>query len=267
MDILKRQIAPITEEAWEEIDEMARKVLKTNLSARKFVEVNGPLGWDFAAVNTGRLGIYGGKKESEVCYGVHSIQPLTELRKSFSLNIWELDNALRGAKDVDLDNVVDASKQIADFEEKAIYGGFQKGSIKGLSDELQYDVVKLKDDKKQIINAISGGITTLIKQSVSGPYILAVSSQIWELISEFTQGYPLKKHIEALLGGEIILSPSLEGAFLVSTRGGDLELTIGADFSIGYESHDSENVNLFITESFTFRVLDPTVFVKMEIVK
>ena len=55
MDLLKRQLAPITTEAWEQIDEEARRVLKLHLAGRKLVDFVGPLGWQAGAVNTGRL--------------------------------------------------------------------------------------------------------------------------------------------------------------------------------------------------------------------
>ena len=38
-------------------------------------------------------------------------------------------------------------------------------------------------------------------------------------------------------------------------RGGDFELTVGQDFSIGYLEHNTERVRLYIEESFTFLVL------------
>jgi uncharacterized linocin/CFP29 family protein len=46
---------------------------------------------------------------------------------------------------------------------------------------------------------------------------------------------------------------------LVSLRGGDLELVLGEDVSIGFESVGTQAVRLYLTESFTFRVLDPQV--------
>jgi uncharacterized linocin/CFP29 family protein len=55
----------------------------------------------------------------------------------------------------------------------------------------------------------------------------------------------------------LIWAPALkEGAVLLSTRGGDYELTVGQDLSIGYASHDRTTVELYLTESFTFRVLE-----------
>jgi uncharacterized linocin/CFP29 family protein len=44
---------------------------------------------------------------------------------------------------------------------------------------------------------------------------------------------------------------------LVASRGGDLELTVGQDFAVGYHSHTSNEISLFVTESFTFRVVVP----------
>ena len=49
--------------------------------------------------------------------------------------------------------------------------------------------------------------------------------------------------------------PGLDGGLVLSLRGGDFELTVGQDFSIGYLEHDLETVRLYIEESFTFLVL------------
>jgi uncharacterized linocin/CFP29 family protein len=49
----------------------------------------------------------------------------------------------------------------------------------------------------------------------------------------------------------------LEGGLLISAAEGNFELTVGQDFSVGYASHDRDQVELYLTESFTFRVLEP----------
>ena len=55
MDLLKREHAPITDEAWEQVDDEARRVLKLHLAGRKLVDFSGPHGWKLGGVNTGRL--------------------------------------------------------------------------------------------------------------------------------------------------------------------------------------------------------------------
>src|SRR5450755_1789516 len=103
MDLLKRQKAPIVSEAWEQIDEEARRVLKLHLAGRKVVDFSGPHGWTFAAVNSGRLKLLERGPVAGVPAGVRDVRPLVELRLPFFLEIMELDYAARGATDLDLD--------------------------------------------------------------------------------------------------------------------------------------------------------------------
>ena len=49
MNDLLREHAPISAEAWHEIDAEATRTLKTLLAARRLVDFKGPLGWNVAA--------------------------------------------------------------------------------------------------------------------------------------------------------------------------------------------------------------------------
>ena len=79
------------------------------------------------------------------------------------------------------------------------------------------------------------------------------------------QGIPLIERIERLIGGSVVHSLAIDGAFLLPYDNENLELTVGQDFAIGYESHDTKDVTLFLTESFTFRVLDPNLIVPFKV--
>ena len=52
-------------------------------------------------------------------------------------------------------------------------------------------------------------------------------------------------------------APAVNGAIVLSVRGGDFELTIGRDLSIGYHGHTETTVRLYLVESLAFRVLTP----------
>jgi uncharacterized linocin/CFP29 family protein len=93
--------------------------------------------------------------------------------------------------------------------------------------------------------------------SIEGPYSLVLSQEKWQKVNSYVKGYPLRKQLENMLGGSIIMAPNIDGAYIVSERGGDLKLVIGQDMSIGYESHNSKTVQLYFTGSFTFQILDP----------
>jgi uncharacterized linocin/CFP29 family protein len=91
---------------------------------------------------------------------------------------------------------------------------------------------------------------------VNGPYALVLSAAAYTAASGGSdEGYPVFHHIERVVDGGIIWAPAIEGAFVLSTRGGDFELDIGQDISIGYLSHSPTAVELYFQESFTFRLL------------
>jgi uncharacterized linocin/CFP29 family protein len=55
MYILKRSLAPITNKAWNEITKRTKEILDTSLTARKFIDIDGPNGWEKGGIPTGRL--------------------------------------------------------------------------------------------------------------------------------------------------------------------------------------------------------------------
>ena len=259
MDILKRELAPFSTHVWEEIEGRAAEILRSRLSARKVVHVEGPKGWNFTAVPEGRLDLV--EEAGDVKTGVFRVAPLSEARVRFTLNRWEMDNLNRGAKDIDLDSLDAAAEKIADFEEKAIYEGFKAGGIVGIAEATSHKPVQFGTDGPSIMEAISLALVTLRASHAQGPCSLVIGTKGWLAINKVVQGTPLIERIERLIGGPVIHSLAVEGAFLLPYDDENLELTIGQDFAIGYESHDTREVTLFITESFTFRVLDPGLIV------
>ncbi len=66
----------------------------------------------------------------------------------------------------------------------------------------------------------------------------------------------MRQHTNRLLpDGHIIWAPALDGALLVSTRGGDYALHLSEDVAIGYPSHDEDSIELYLQESLAFRLL------------
>jgi uncharacterized linocin/CFP29 family protein len=261
MDILRRKLAPISEQTWEEINKEAKDTLTTALSARKFIDVVGPRGFDFAAVPAGRLDVPKNQGKGKVHYGIHKVMPLVEVRIPFELDIWELDNVARGNENIDLGNLVEAAKKIARFEEDAIYKGFKPAHIDGLMNISEHKEIQLTGNYDQVVNLLSQAIISFREEAVQGPFNLVVGHDLYQYINSYNMDYPLRKHIEAVIEGSIILSDNIENALLVAIRGGDFRLTLGQDFSIGYEAHDKQKVQLYFTESFTFQVIDPAAVV------
>lgn len=257
MDILRRELAPISPQGWHEIDAMAKETLIANLSGRKFVDVDGPHGINHSCVNLGRLSVPKKQESGNVGFGIYQVQPLVEARVNFSLETWELDNVQRGAKDIRLDSLVEACRDIALFEEKAIFKGFKPGAIIGLHDTNKGKELSMKLDMDSIVDAVSEAQTKMLTEGVDGPTNLVVSPKLWKFLARTTPGGTLRSIVEVQIGGNVIYSALVQDALLVAGRGGDVELTVGQDLAVGYHSHSTTGVNLFVTESFTFRVVTP----------
>lgn len=259
--MLNRDKAPISKLAWEEIDARATEVILSYLSARRVVSVHGPKGLDFNTLPIGRL--EGLDSSGKVSYGTYMVQPLTEARIEFELDRRELDNILRGAKDVDYEPLEEAMKELALFEENAIYNGLG-ASIKGLKSYAKEEI-PFGNNPSDIVAAISKGLIELRKAFEAGPFTLVVNEEAYTRILSKETAYPLDKRIKELIGGNIILSHVVDGAYLLPHNHDDLAMTIGKDFSIGYESHTDEKVKFFGIESFTFRVLNPDLVIKFKL--
>lgn len=262
-DILKREYAPISDAAWAEIDEQARRILLENLTARKVVDFSGPGGWEMAALNLGRLKLSKKAAPGEVEWGIREVLPLMETRTFFSLNMFEIDNLTRGSQDADIDALIKACQNAARFEDMAVFNGFNDAGIRGIMQETGHKTIKLPKEVDEYARAVSEAVKAMHLAGVGGPYTLVLGpDEYFNLAQAHKQGYPPRLVVKDIIEGEILLSQAIKGGVLMSTRGGDFELTVGQDFSVGYSSHSKENVEFFITESFTFRVLEPAACVQ-----
>jgi uncharacterized linocin/CFP29 family protein len=91
---------------------------------------------------------------------------------------------------------------------------------------------------------------------VNGPYSVLLGADEYTAVAEARDyGYPVLEHLGRIVDGEIIWAPAIAGAFVLTTRGGDFDLHIGQDISIGYSSHTDAAVRLYLQETFTFLLL------------
>ncbi|WP_072804791.1 family 1 encapsulin nanocompartment shell protein [Rhodococcoides yunnanense] len=252
MSNLHRELAPISAAAWAEIEEEATRTFKRNVAGRRVVDVQGPSGLTLAAVGTGHQ-----KPISPIADGViahaRQSQPVVELRVPFTISRQAVDDVERGARDSDWQPVKDAATQIAFAEDRAIFEGYAAAGITGLREAASNPELKLPADPREYPETVSQAITALRLAGVNGPYSLLLSADAFTAINETSDhGYPIREHLRRLLDGEIIWAPAIDGAFLLTTRGGDYELHIGQDLSIGYLSHDATTVELYFQESLTF---------------
>jgi uncharacterized linocin/CFP29 family protein len=255
MNNLHRELAPISEAAWADIEEETSRTLKRYLAARRVVDVSGPGGVALSAVGTGHLrnieapgrGILAHQRE---------VKALVELRVPFELDRQQIDDVERGAGDSDWQPAKDAARELAFAEDRAIFDGYSAAGIQGIRQGTSNPQITLPADVRQYPDAIAQALTQLRLVGVNGPYSVLLSADAYTGLSETSDhGYPVLEHVKRLVDGEIIWAPAIAGAFVLTTRGGDFDFHIGQDISIGYLSHTDAAVRLYLQETFTFLLL------------
>ena len=259
MNDLRRNLAPFSADVWSEIEGEATRVLKLHLAARKLVDFNGPLGWNVSAIDIGWTAELTDAPAPGVKGYIRLPQPLVELRAPFTLAMRDIRAIERGAKDADLGAVVDAAKAIARAEDKAVFHGYPAAGIKGIAEAAGASKVTLSADYTRYPAAVLEATEKLRAAGIDGDYAIALGPRCHAgLLKTLTPaGYPVIEHVRKLVSGPIIWAPGVDGAVVMSMRGGDFELTIGRDIAVGYRYHTADAVELYLEESMTFRPLTP----------
>jgi uncharacterized linocin/CFP29 family protein len=254
MNNLYRELAPITDAAWASIEEEARRTFGRHGAGRRVVDVKGPDGPTLGAVNTGHLTDIDAPADGVIAR-LRTAAPLVQLRVPFTVSRRDVDDVERGSQDSDWQPVKDAAKKIAFAEDRAIFEGYPAASIAGVRESSSNPAITLPAEVRAYPNAVSQAVSALRLAGVDGPYSLLLSADAYTAVSETADhGYPIREHLARVVDGEIIWAPAIDGAFVLSARGGDHELRLGQDLSIGYLAHDSEQVELYFQESLTFLV-------------
>jgi len=233
---LFRELAPISDAAWEVIETEAKTRLTTHLAARKLIDFDGPHGWTHSAVNLGHVdSIAGPAAGAEV--RTRRVMPLIEVRYPFSVSRDAVDDAARGADDIELDELEDAARHIGECENITVFHGYDTAGITGITQASSHEPIALGDDFNRYPTTVARAVNAMRIAGIGGPYGLAIGPS----------GYT-----------------GIDGAVVLSLRGGDFQLVSGQDVSIGYLAHDAERVQLYLEESFTFRVIEPDAAVVLQ---
>jgi uncharacterized linocin/CFP29 family protein len=255
MNNLHRELAPISDAAWAQIEEETSRTLKRYLAGRRVVDVRGPGGTGVSAVGTGHLRTIAAPGDGIVARQ-REVKALVELRVAFELDRHAIDDVERGANDSDWQPAKDAARHIAFAEDRAMFEGYAAAGIEGIRKGNSNPIKTLPSDVREYPEAIAQGLSRLRLVGVNGPYAVLLGADAYTALAETSDhGYPVLEHVKRLVKEEIIWAPAIAGAFVLTTRGGDFDLHIGQDVSIGYSSHSDTAVRLYLQETFTFLLL------------
>jgi uncharacterized linocin/CFP29 family protein len=265
MDHLLRSLAPISDSGWELLEQEARQRLAPPLAARKLVDFSGPHGWEYSATNLGRASPLRSAPYEGVSGLQRTVLPMVEVRVDFELSRAALRDADRGADDIDLGELDTAAHRIAVAENVAVFDGWQ-GAIIGIGRACPHSLPSLGAGADGYPRQVAGAVDQLLSSGIAGPYGIALGREPYRHVLETAErgGYPLLKHLRRILEGPIVWAPGVDGAVVLSVRGGDFRFESGQDVSIGYESSDGEVVRLYLQESFSFHVATPEAAVTLK---
>ncbi len=254
MNNLHRELAPVSDAAWASIEDEARRTFALHAAARRVADVTGPGGATLAGLGTGHLTPIDPPGDG-ITAGLRAWRPVVQLQVPFRLARAEIDAVERGALDADWQPVKDAAKKIAFAEDRAVFDGYGAARITGIREASSNPAIGLPHEVRDYPDAVSRALSALRLAGVGGPYSLLLSAEAYTAVSETSDhGYPIREHLARLIDGQIVWAPAIDGALVVSCRGGDYEFRLGEDLAIGYLSHDAEDVELYFQESFTFAV-------------
>jgi uncharacterized linocin/CFP29 family protein len=255
MNNLHRALAPISDAAWTQIEEETARTLKRYLAGRRVVDLQAPEGIALSAVGTGHLRPIAAPAEG-IISRQRVVRALVELRVPFELDRQQIDDVERGASDSDWQPAKDAARKIALAEDGAIFDGYTAGGITGIRQGTSNPIMTLPSDVRNYPNAFAQALSRLRLVGVNGPYSVVLGANPYTALAEASDnGYPVLDHVRRLVEAEIIWAPAIDGAVVLTTRGGDFDLRVGQDISIGYLSHTETVVRLYLQESFTFLLL------------
>src|SRR5262245_45457200 len=154
MNNLYRELAPISDAAWAQIETETSRTLKRYFGGRRVVDMLGPGGTALSAVGTGHLHTIDAPEQGIVARQ-RDASTLLELRAPFELDRKMVDGVARAAADSDWQPANDAARHIASADDRAIFAGYSAAGVTGIREGASNPGVPLPADVRAYPHAIA----------------------------------------------------------------------------------------------------------------
>ena len=259
MNHLLRELAPITDGGWEQLEDEARgsssprsrrASWSTSRAARLAALGDQPRAHRDRR-DRGRAG-----RRADPPAGA----PAGRAARALHVARAELDDIARGAEDADLDDLAQAARRIALAENVAVFNGWDEAGITGITAASPHQPIGLTEDLTTCPRHIARAVEVLLSSGVGGPYGLALGPEVYKSVVETTEhgGYPLFDHLRKILDGPLVWAPGVDGGVVAqpARRRLPLRLRPGRRDRLR-QPRRRERSQLYFVESFSFRVATP----------
>jgi len=262
---LNREQAGFTEQMWERIDATAIEAARDILTARRFLEVEGPFGPGLTSVEVGSESYARPAAEGRAAVVASQAIGVAMLQQVFELSIRRVEGHLRMGLPLDLRPVEDAAEAVAWREEELIYHGMPEQAVAGLMNAEGRNSIELGKWEKveQALNDVIAAVDRLDAGGFRGPYALALSPTRYNQLFRRYEGSDMLQldHLSRLCEAGVYKAP-IEGAVVVDPRVGQID--IGQDLRIGYSANDGIHYRLFASESLVLLLDEPGAICTLE---
>jgi uncharacterized linocin/CFP29 family protein len=258
MDMLRRELAPLTGDVWKQLDEAVVGMARRTLAARRVATFEGPRGWNHVAVAMGTVTARA-TDEGRAVVAMPDVVLLAEIRAGFTLPWATIEAVDRGAPALDASAAEAAAREVAHAEDRLAFYG-DPGGEAGFLTSTASPRVPVGDWAKpgRVVADLLGAVERLDGTGIPGPYEAVLSpGRYYAYLRAGDGGYPASRHLRGRLAAVHRSAVVKEAGAVFSTRGGDFVLTVGGDLSIGYRAHDQDGVHLFCVETLAAQVIGP----------
>jgi uncharacterized linocin/CFP29 family protein len=258
MRYLNRDNTPLPPEIWDEIDSAAVDAMRDALTARRFLDLEGPYGVGMTSLEVGADEFCREPAEGEAAAVLSRAISVPMLRKNFKLSIRQVEAHLHMGQRFESSPIEDAAEAVARREEDFIYNGSPQFGVEGLLTAQGRSQVQMGDWSKveQSLNDVLKAVEALDKAGFYGPYALALPPVHYNNLFKRYEGTDMLQHdhLRRLCQLGIYKAP-IKNAVLVDARVG--KLVVGQDTMAGYSSNDGIHYHLFISESIVPLLIEP----------
>lgn len=257
MKFLNRETSPIAAAVWSQIDGVFTPLLSQRLKLRGLVGFT-PVAFETDAIATGNLKTL--TSSEHLTLSVREPIRMVEIRYDFDLPKSVVEAFKRDKPDFDDSVFKKVSNHFSSVENSLILEGVSEAEIEGILKKIPRKPIHAKNTKG-LIDAVASMIAAFGAEFVEGPYKLVLSTAtLIKMVGESEGGVSVKSRIETLLGANFFVvceSIGDDKILALSQRGGDFAFYNGLDVSIGFAGEKGDSYALFLTESCTFRIINP----------
>jgi len=252
-DYLGRNDAPFGAETWDLLEKTMIEAAKSQLSGRRLLPLEGPLGFGQKVIALGDI-------QTETCTYASNVIPINMLTSGFQLGKRDIAAFEKDGVFLDSGPVAFAGMECARKEDALVFHGI--GNMPGLLNAGGSASLTLSKWEKigaaadQIIEAV----TRLDDAGFHGPYTMALApSQYNLLFRRYPQGQGTElDHVKTIVTDGIVKAPALKkGGVLVASGRQYCSLAIGLDMSVGFNGPAGEYLDFTVSDSAALLIRMP----------